>query len=144
MNRGELTTALLTALNSTGLPVGDGEPPKEGGWAFGTPNVGSHVPFVVLETGPTQTVTMTTTRDGGKDYLSTYALSTYTIRRNSCEDLSYRAREALRGVAPLNLTGFRVVRISVTTIGEVRKMAQVNPDVWAERDALEVYCVPIR
>jgi len=144
MRRGELTGILLTAARSADIPVGDGEPPKEGGWPQGTPNVGSHVPFSVLEAGSAQGISRTVTAQASKDFSANYTLSTYAVRRDTCDELAYRVREALRGITPMEFSGFKAVHVSFSSIGAVRKQGQVQPDLWWMTDIFDVYCVPLR
>ena len=144
MHRGKLTDLLLAAVQASGLPIGDGEPPKEGGWPQGTPNVGSHIPFSVLEAGPASGMSRNVSGGNTKDFLAQYTLSTYAVRRNTCDELAWRVRKRIVGITPVEFEGFKAAHATITTIGGVRKTSQVQPDLWTQVDAFEVYCVPLR
>lgn len=142
MRRGELTQAMLDHVRASDLLIGDGEPPKEGGWPLGQPNRGKHVPFSVLRVGPATGLSKTLTTAKSKDFMMTYTLAVYAIRRDTCEELDWLTRKALAELLPRAFTDFKALHLSVVSLGAVAQVTNTSPELWGCTDSLEVYCVP--
>lgn len=146
MNKGLLIDTLIDELVQSGYPypVGDGEPPKEGGWISGTPNQGRHVPFLVVETGAAIGVSKTMCSTRSKDFRMEIRTTAYAVKRQTSDVVCQGVVDVLDPLMThLTVGSWKVIHFSVNSLGATVKTSGVNPALWSRTDVWEAYCVPL-
>lgn len=143
VERRQFSQALLDALEGAGFPAAIAERPHDGGWQ-GEPNVPGSVfqPYCVL-------VPMTATTSSGPfddsqaDWKLPYTLSTYALRSDQIELVADRARNALAPVLNTDIASggasYRVIRVGLTSIGQVNRADQTDPSFYTQTDGIELW-----
>lgn len=140
---GAATKMILTQLRSTGLLVGDGIAPKEGGWVEGAPNIDAFLAYSVVgfagaspaypDVGLLRSQDWATTwtirhHGGSRDQLDFQA----TAARTLCLDLHRKSF----GVAH----SFTVIELVWRSLGENIRNDQIDPPFWSSTDVIMLGC----
>lgn len=143
LNKGLLTATILTNLVNPDFPVGDGQPPREGGWTSGTPNVGRHVSFVVVDSGSAQGRDMTPAREMHKDWYISYTITSYAVERDRCDELVFATLSLLEGLTPFDFGNHRARKLSPESIGATSRVTNQDPPLWSCAANFNVHAVPL-
>lgn len=150
IQRAELSKALLAVLRASDRPVGDVEMPRKGtaGWV-GQPNAnGSNfIAYSVLTplesaggTGPLV--------EPGEDVWFSYAITSYGVSREQCEDQADIMRFQCAGIHKQTVTqwpgtpneyGRRIQTVVVQTYGAVQRMGDTDPKFYGQTDTVSLW-----
>lgn len=143
IQRGPLTDRLLTALATTGKPVGDSAQPAGAAWAS-APNVtGSQfTPYLVL-------TPMAASRSSGSigmpqaEWQLPYAISAYGVLRSQVEWMADTARTALAAlrntVLALGTEHYKVQQVWTALIDRPVPNYATDPPIWTQHDQVSVW-----
>ena len=145
-SRGVLTDAILdylgTALDDTGILIGDGIAPKQGGWSGGEPGVGDFVPYVVLTTGPAQKQARDPLARENTSWLATYTTRHVGALRQQTDWCADKVREALVEYRPKLLhldSKWSVVQTTYPSLGPITRNDTTDPAYWELVDNVSVW-----
>jgi len=150
IQRAELTKALLGVLRASDRQVGDAEMPRGGvaGWV-GQPNAEgtNFVPYSVLTplaagsgNGPLA--------DPGEDVLFGYAITSYGVSREQCEDQADLMRLQCASIHKLTVAqwvgtpneyGRRINTVVVQSYGAVQRMGDTDPKFYGQTDTVSLW-----
>jgi len=131
----------LAAIEGVGFPAAVAERPRAGGWT-GEVNVSPFVPYAVL-IPQTANASSGPISDAQADWKLPYTVATFTLEWDQCERVADRVRAALAGMVRAQVassTGsYRVIKVNLTTIGQVNRSDQTDPPFYTQTDAFEVW-----
>lgn len=145
-SRGVLTDQMLDYLGSrledTGVLVGDGIAPKEGGWTGGEPGKGDFVPYVVLSTGPAQKQSRDPLAQDNTSWLATYTTRHVGALRQQTDWCADKVREALVEFHPKTIhldSKWRVLQTTYPRLGAITRNDTTDPAYWELQDDVSVW-----
>jgi hypothetical protein len=151
--RSALTTALVThmveALEPTGVLVGRGTAPQDGGWSDGQPGEGIFTPYVTVKArvaSPLQADPAGRTRTSWKcDYVLTYT----SYKESACDDVADLGRAAVVQMArdePWLLGGvlWSLQRVDTPRLGATGRNNGTNPPYWDVSDDVSLWLSRVR
>ncbi len=153
--RSPLTDAMLSALESdllvladSQIPVGDGVIPKGAAWRGEPGAPDAHFqPYVVLLSG-TANNSQGPSGDSQADWRFPYLLGSYSSSRRALEWMADRARGVLGGLrGEVYTTGedrYKVINVSVESIGGTNRIDSTDPPFWGQTDALTMWMGKVR
>lgn len=151
VERGVVTAVVITAAQTVGKPIGDGEAPRGNvaGWIGGAPNQEgtNFVPYSVINpmsagggSGPLA--------DPQGDVIFPYAVTSYGVSRRQCEWMADAVRMALYGLTQSNITMFagqeyqyvrRVQQVMDQQIGTVQRVTETEPPYFGQSDVVALW-----
>jgi hypothetical protein len=136
---GALAQLLITQLeNESGMLVGDGIAPVEGGWIEGQPNVKAFRPYAVLMQGPATPASPDRVVPHHSEWMVNYSLRTFAGSAEQLRFASQTFRNTLATYKPTFGTGdvFKTVFVHWDQLGSNVRNDQVDPPYWQTFDAL--------
>lgn len=134
-----VTEAIITALATAGLNVGDGEKPAGAGWQ-GTPGQSVFKGYVVVH--PVGGFEIDGTLDQPSDDVwPMHQLTSYGAKRAQCEEVADDAREAMLTI-PLTVSGRSLGRYRIDLVGVVTRTDDVQPPIFMAPDRYAVFTTP--
>jgi hypothetical protein len=141
----EVTDAIVAALTTAQLLVGDGEAPVAGGWE-GTPGASDFVPYVDVHPIPggySDGTVAEPDSDGG----ALYQLISVGASRTQAENIGDEVREAMTSTALTLASGRQVALVRVEMLGGAMRDDSlrgnaVQPSVWMVSDRYRILTVP--
>jgi hypothetical protein len=141
IERWPFTKAIIAAVEGAGFPAAVAERPRLGGWQ-GDPNVSKYVPYAVL-VPQTASSSMGPIGDPQGDWRLPYTLTTFTVMWDECERVADLVRKSLLTLVRASIASsgpsYRVVKVNLTTIGQVNRVDQTDPPFFTQTDAFEVW-----
>lgn len=141
--RGELTTILVTRLQTAGLLIGDGVAPNTGGWND-DPNLptSKFLPYLVINpmavadpTGPVG--------DTSSDFRVPYSMTSTGISRKQVEVYSDKGRKTLsemeRNTVTLGGSGWKIQQVRANSVGGVVRTDNTEPSEFTQSDVVTIW-----
>lgn len=135
-----LTDAVIQALETAGLLVGDGEAPDGHGWA-GIPDQSAFVGYVTVYELIGGTIDGTLGRPDD-DASTLYQLTSTGATRQQCEWVADKARNTMLSTTWV-ITGRQVMRAAVDMLGGTVRDDDVQPPVFFSPDRFRIWTTPI-
>lgn len=139
-----LVDHLVTALEPSGVLVGRGSAPKDGGWSGGQPGQGTFTPYVVVKA---RVATPRIPDPVGRSRISwqcAYVLTYTGYRESACDesaDLGRAAVVTLSQDSPLTLGGVKwmLEKVDVPRLGATGRNDSTNPPFWDVSDDVSLW-----
>jgi len=145
LSRGYFTAWLLSVLNTSDFPVGDGNTPVEAyGWQ-GQPNdAGSHfLPWLSSMPG-TGRPTAGSMGDSSSEHILSYTISFNAVTREQVEWIADKMRAVLVSTTRVTVNcgafgNWRVQQARNVSIGGVMRVKSSFPDYYVQSDAFDIW-----
>jgi hypothetical protein len=141
-----LSAAIVTALETTTMPVGLAHAPHGGGWD-GQPNKdGSNfIPYAVV-TPQTATQASGSLADPQADRQLPYALSSFGVQPEQTEWMADKARNAVEAmkktVVVLGDATYKIQQVRTDVIGGLQRVDSTEPAYWGQVDVVTLWLTP--
>lgn len=135
-----VSDALVSELESTGAPIGDGEQPSGTGWQ-GTPGQSTFVGYIVVHciSGGISDGTLAAAHD---DPQYIYQLSCHGATRAQAQLLADLSRPVMLGFRNVALDGIQVMHVDVEMEGGSRRVDTIQPAQYQAVPRYRVYATP--
>lgn len=141
IDTGKLTDALLEALSTDGVEIGDGVRPAGVGWAAGYPNFKSFTPYSVVQL-------VGGAPDPALERIDCDFRITFSLRHHGATrvNVDYQARLLRPTVSQMKGTEFglddwfKVIGVTWDSLGPVDHNPTVDPPMWSIDDRFTLLC----
>jgi hypothetical protein len=141
-----LSAAIVTAAETTGIPVGLAHAPDGGGWN-GQPNLttSDFVPYGVV-TPNTATQATGSLSDPQADRQLPYSVSAFGVMPEQTEWVADKLRAAVEALKKTTVVlgdgTYKIQQVRTDVIGGLQRVDQTEPAYWGQVDVMTLWLTP--